>query len=268
MNAHRPRKRFGQHFLIDQFIIEKIVNLIAPSEHKNIIEIGPGEGVLTQHLLDRGAEVTAIEIDRDLATSLNKKFSSYANFHLINDDVLKCDFASIGGAMPGYVVGNLPYNISTPLLLHLLSNLAPIAEMIFMLQKEVVERMCAQPGNGTYGRLTILTQTHCTTQNVFSVPPSAFRPPPKVDSAVVRLRPLNKNIGENVRTALATLTQQAFSQRRKKLKTGLKTLFSPTELQDLGIDPEQRPDMVSVDSYVKLAKLLAQRARPSYGLAT
>lgn len=259
MSSHKPRKRFGQHFLSDPLVIEKIVSLIAPSKTQNIIEIGPGEGVLTQPLLDYGANLTAIEIDRDLAANLATKFAEYPNFKIINEDVLKCDVETIVSTQGASIVGNLPYNISTPLLIKLFSHLKLVSTMVFMLQKEVVDRMCALHGNSSFGRLTIFTQTHCKAEHMFDVPPAAFSPPPKVDSAIVKLKPLDEPIAPTVREALSLITQRAFSQRRKKLKTGLKNLCSAGELATLGIDPEQRPDTVSVESYLSLAKHLVAR---------
>ena len=259
MNTHRPRKRFGQHFLVDQAIINRIVSLISPQTGEKIVEIGPGEGVLTEHLIASGADVSAIEIDRDLVAKLSDRFAGQRNFHIINSDVLKVDFAQHIGTNTAHVVGNLPYNISTPLLVHLFSAMDRIDKMTFMLQREVVERMCAHPGSGTFGRLSILTQTHCQAENLLLVPPAAFVPPPKVDSSVVRLVPVEQQLTQAVAARLAEITQAAFSQRRKKIKSGLKKLCSTEELYALGIDPDARPDALGIEVYVALADYLVQR---------
>ena len=258
MNDHRPRKRFGQHFLVDQAIIARIIELIAPQRGQIIIEIGPGPGVLTEHLVDAGADVFAIEVDRDLVAQLEARFADRANFHLISGDVLNVDFRALINAGSAHVVGNLPYNISTPILVHLFSVIDCISEMTFMLQREVVERMCSQPGSGTYGRLSILTQTRCQANNVLFVPPGAFAPPPKVDSAVVKLIPWAQQLARPVAEKLGQITQAAFSQRRKKIKSGMKIHCSPDELVAQGIDPDARPDTLSVENFVALANYLTQ----------
>ena len=259
MNAHRPRKRFGQHFLADPAIINRIVSLISPQAGENIVEIGPGEGVLTEHLVASGADVSAIEIDRDLVARLSERFAEQSNFRIINSDVLKVDFPQLIGVNKAHVVGNLPYNISTPLLVHLFASLDRINRMTFMLQREVVERMCARPGSGSIGRLSILTQTHCEAENLLLVPPAAFVPPPKVDSAVVRLVPCAQQLRPSVAARLAQITQAAFSQRRKKIKSGLKKLCSAEELDAQGIDPDARPDVIGIELFVALAEYLVQR---------
>ena len=259
VSPHRTKKRFGQHFLVDQAIIDQIVALIAPGQGQKIVEIGPGEGVLTEHLIASGAAIIAVEIDRDLIAKLNQRYQDRANFKLINADILKTDIPTFISNGPVHVVGNLPYNISTPLLLHLFTALEHISEMTFMLQTEVVERMCALPGSHDFGRLSILTQTHCRAEKVLAVPPSAFAPQPKVDSAVVKLMPLPSRLPPQVATQLAMVTQAAFSQRRKKIKSGLKKLCSVTELTDIGIDPDARPDMLSVETYVAVARHLLGR---------
>lgn len=257
--AHQPRKRFGQHFLVDQFIIERLIDLISPSEGKHFIEIGPGQGVLTQQLLARGARVSAIEIDRDLVALLEKKYGNNPKFSVLSADVMKTDITSLVENEKVCVVGNLPYNISTPLLNHLFLQLDSVVEMNFMLQKEVVARMCALPGSGDYGRLSVHTQTHCRTAEILHVPPTAFSPPPKVDSAVVNLIPHEHQLSKPHRLALANLTQHAFAQRRKMIKSSLSKVCSQEDLMKHGIDPTSRPDLVSVDTFVSLAKHLATR---------
>ncbi|MEM7468126.1 MAG: 16S rRNA (adenine(1518)-N(6)/adenine(1519)-N(6))-dimethyltransferase RsmA [Pseudomonadota bacterium] len=255
--AHRPRKRFGQHFLTDVSVIDKIIALIAPQPSETIIEIGPGEGVLTEHLLASRAKIVAIEIDRDLAQNLTNRFAARRNFNLINEDVLKVELRTLVQSEPVRIVGNLPYNISTPLLQHLFAEISLISQMVFMLQREVVKRMCAASGGGDFGRLSILTQTHCRAINALAIPPTAFSPPPKVDSAIVALTPHSDQLDESLKSALATVTRHAFSQRRKKLKTGLKALFSTAQISAAGIDENIRPDQLSIDAYIALAKQLS-----------
>lgn len=220
--------------------------------------------MLTENLLARGANVLAIEIDRDLAAKLDDRYGREKNFRLVNADVLRVDFHSLIAPGVAHVVGNLPYNISTPLLLQLFGYLDDIARMTFMLQREVVERMCGQPGSSNFGRLSILTQTHCLASQVFEVPPDAFSPPPKVDSAVVTLEPLQAQLSPSVKQKLGELTQAAFSQRRKKIKTGLKSLFSITEIVAQDIDPDLRPDTLGIGEFVRLAHYLCQRSEGNH----
>ena len=256
---HTPRKRFGQHFLTDRFIIERMIDLIDPTEDKHFVEIGPGQGILTSELLARGAQVTAIEIDRDLVALLDKSYGSDPKFSLVSADALKTDIAPLVGEKKAYIVGNLPYNISTPLLNHLFSQIGHVIEMNFMLQKEVVARMCAAHASSDFGRLSIHTQIHCQATTILHVPPEAFSPPPKVDSAVIRLTPHHHQLTPEHRSVLARLTQQAFSQRRKMIKTSLGDICSEEELQAHNIGPNSRPDTVAVSTYVALAKYILER---------
>lgn len=257
--AHRARKRFGQNFLHDANIIERIVRAITPREGQRLIEIGPGQGAITAPLLQAGAELTTIEIDRDLAAMLRARFASEPRFHLVEMDVLKFDFATLGtGEASLRVLGNLPYNISTPLIFHLLDYAPLIHDMVFMLQLEVVERLAAAPGTDDYGRLSVMVQYHCKVEKLFKVPPGAFNPQPKVDSAIVRLtphRPLpfvaqDPQLFERV-------VREAFSQRRKTLRNTLRQLVTPEQFETLGIDASRRAETLALEDYVRIANLLA-----------
>ena len=256
---HKPRKRFGQHFLVDPFIIEQIIDLIDPRPNQHFIEIGPGEGVLTKELLARGAQLTAIEIDRDLVNGLQQSYGDLPNFGLISADALETNLTSIAGDHKVRVVGNLPYNISTPLLNHLFSQLDCVCEMTFMLQKEVVARMCGSPGTRDFGRLSIHTQTHCEVQEILHVPPSAFSPPPKVESAVVRLIPHPERLNVKHQEILGLISRQAFAQRRKMIKSSLREVCSEETLIAHNIAPNSRPDTVAVETFVALAKYVAKQ---------
>ncbi len=256
--SHRARKRFGQNFLTDTSILEKIVKAISPKSSDNIIEIGPGQGALTELLLVSGADLHAIEIDRDLAAFLHDKYSKISHFHLHENDVLKVDFNSLLSAdQPARIIGNLPYNISTPLIFHLLKYLPGINDMLFMLQLEVVERMAALPGSKNYGRLSIMVQYYCQVEKLFNVPASAFSPPPKVESAIVKLTPLKQSTHQlDSPEHLTNLLRQAFGQRRKTIRNNLSGLISAEELEVLGINPSLRPENLSLDDYVKICKYL------------
>ncbi len=256
--SHCARKRFGQNFLTDPNILEKIVKAIAPDTIDKLIEIGPGKGALTDLILSSEVELHAIEIDRDLAAYLREKFANLPNFHLHENDVLKVDFNSLlSPTQPTRIIGNLPYNISTPLIFHLLKYLPGIKDMLFMLQLEVVERMAAKPGSKNYGRLSIMVQYYCQVEKLFNVPPSAFSPAPKVDSAIVKLTPLKQAPDALVSPEeLTNLLRQAFAQRRKTLRNNLSNLISSDELKTLGINPGLRPENLSLNDYVKICKHL------------
>jgi len=256
--SHRARKRFGQNFLTDTAILEKIAKAITPISGDKIIEIGPGQGALTKLILDDDIELHAIEIDRDLAAYLRDYFAGSTNFHLHENDVLKIDFNSLlSSSQPAHIVGNLPYNISTPLIFHLLKFLPGIKDMLFMLQLEVVERMAASPGSKSYGRLGIMVQYHCQVEKLFNVPPSAFSPAPKVESAIVKLTPLKQAPDKLVSsTQLSELLRQAFAQRRKTIRNNLNGLVSAAELESLNISPNLRPENLSLEDYVRICKHL------------
>jgi 16S rRNA (adenine1518-N6/adenine1519-N6)-dimethyltransferase len=249
------RKRFGQHFLHDPAVIRRIIDGIAPAAGERIVEIGPGRGALTWELLRRAKKMDVIEIDRDLAQSLRRDSRAAAGLTVHVENALDTDYAALradGAALR--IVGNLPYNISTPLLFKLLSQRAAIADMHFMLQKEVVDRMTAQPSNKTYGRLTVMLAAVAEVERLFDVGPGAFQPKPKVWSAIVRLRPTPQprfEIGDA--GTLRTLVTAAFSHRRKTLRNGLKGLLAPEEIESCGIDSQLRPETLTPAQFGLLA---------------
>ncbi|MGR8918105.1 MAG: 16S rRNA (adenine(1518)-N(6)/adenine(1519)-N(6))-dimethyltransferase RsmA [Gammaproteobacteria bacterium] len=248
------RKRFGQHFLVDDYVIGRIVELIQPMPGEPIVEIGPGGGVLTAPLLDAGAALTAIEIDRDLAGTLERQFAARPNFTLVTADVLSVDFAALTAGRRGWkLVGNLPYNISTPLILKLLEAAVPCREMIFMLQREVADRLAAPAGGRAYGRLSVMTQRRAAVELCLDVPPACFDPPPKVDSAVVRLRPLARELDPAHERRLGTIVRAAFSRRRKTIANALKDLVTREQIAAAGIDPGLRAEALEPCDFDKLA---------------
>src|SRR5690606_36367815 len=248
----RARKRFGQNFLHDHGVIDRIVRAIAPRGGECLVEIGPGQGALTGPLLGANARLTAIELDRDLAAALRVRFAGHSGFVLHEADVLKFDFATID-CPPGEmrIVGNLPYNISTPLIFHLLEQRGRVRDMLFMLQREVVERMAAGPGDADYGRLSVMVQYHCRVEPLFGVPPSAFHPRPKVESAIVRLEPWRElPCAAPDPRALEQVVRTAFNQRRKTVRNALRALVTEERLAEIGIDPGLRPENLSLADYV------------------
>lgn len=254
---HTPRKRFGQNFLRDTSVLETIITAIAPKNTDLMVEIGPGLGALTHLLLRSLPLLHVIELDRDLVEQLKKNYP--ADSLLIHQgDALRFDFKSItaGSDRKMRVVGNLPYNISTPLLFHLMSFASHIEDQHFMLQKEVVERMVAEPGSKTYGRLSVMLQWQYHMDMLFSVEPSAFHPSPKVDSAIVRMIPRLTPADCDIRKLEKTVTQ-AFSQRRKILRNTLAPLFNENELIDAGINPGKRPEEIPVEQFILLANRLS-----------
>ena len=263
---HKARKRFGQNFLHDQSVIAHIVQSIAVRSEDHIVEIGPGKGALTEHLLKYCKKLDAIELDRDLIPLLKISFATFSQkLKLINEDVLTVDLCQLQqqsnqtkGKQTIRVVGNLPYNISTPVLFHLLNYRHCIDDMHFMLQKEVVDRLAATPGSKSYGRLSIIMQYYYAIEKCFEVSPTAFVPPPKVDSAIVVLRPyadLNKQHGIVLDSAqaLQNICKLAFQQRRKTLRNNLKEVISSDNIAALGIDPSLRAENLSLYDYIKLA---------------
>lgn len=251
----RVRKRFGQHFLHDPGIIRRIVDAVAPAFGERIVEVGPGRGALTFALLERAKTLVVIEIDRDLAQQLRADARGRDCLRVRVESVLDTDFAALrAGGEQLRVVGNLPYNISTPLLFRLLSQRAAIFDMHFMLQKEVVDRMAAQPGNKDYGRLTVMLAAYARIERLFDVGPGAFKPPPRVWSAVVRVRPsLEPRFGIGNDGALRALVTAAFSHRRKTLRNGLKGLLDPQDIEACGIDPRLRPEVLAPAQFGLLA---------------
>jgi 16S rRNA (adenine1518-N6/adenine1519-N6)-dimethyltransferase len=261
MSALRARKRFGQHFLHDAGVVERIVEAIDPQPHDALIEIGPGRGVLTRTLLPRVQRLRAIEIDRDLVRELRERFPA-DRLELIEADVLDVDFAGLRGAGPALrVAGNLPYNISTPLLFHLLEQRAAIRDMHFMLQKEVVDRMAASPGGKAYGRLTVMLSPWVDIEPLFDVRAASFRPPPRVESTVVRLVPLQAPRFDLGRLeTFDEVVRAAFAQRRKTLRNALATLIDAQQISSLGIDPGARAETLAPAQFAQLA-LVIQRHR-------
>lgn len=251
---HRPRKRFGQNFLQNQLIIESILNAFNPKAKDNVIEIGPGLGALTKHLLKNLDYLTVIEIDKDLATYLRAMPEAMEKLKVIEDDALSVDYGKFGEDLR--VIGNLPYNISTPILLKLFQYSPFVKDMIFMLQKEVVLRLAAEPGCKAYGRLSVAAQYHCEVIHLFDVPATAFYPEPKVESAIVRLIP-HKNLpfSDISWPMLMDIVASAFSMRRKTLANNLKSIISAKEIEMAGINPSLRPEQISIAEYAKLAKL-------------
>ena len=252
--SHRPRKRFGQNFLHDQGVIERILAYVDPQPGQRLVEIGPGQGALTSGLLERTGELDAIELDRDLLQSLQQRFASLGDFRLHNADALKFDFRSLQTDERRLrLVGNLPYNISTPLLFHLLDQSDAIEDMHFMLQKEVVDRMAADPGSKTYGRLSVMLQISCEVTPLFDIGPQSFDPPPKVDSSVVRLRPRAVPlVGAADMQAFGELVTAAFRQRRKTLRNNLKGLLDAEQISAVGIDPGTRTESLSIQELIRL----------------
>lgn len=256
---HRARKRFGQHFLHDRNIIDRILRAIAPQAGDNILEIGPGQGALTYPLLQRCDRLTAIELDRDLVPILEQRAPAFGQLEVINADILEFELSSIASTRKFRLVGNLPYNISTPLMFHLLESADLIEDMHFMVQKEVAQRIVAVPGDSSYGRLSVMLQCRCLCQYLFDVAPTCFRPPPKVDSAVIRLLPLERPkyaIGDAA--SFARIVQTAFSQRRKTISNSLKSLLDRETIIDCGIDPGLRAENLEIADFAKLSRVLTQ----------
>lgn len=256
--THRPRKRFGQNFLHDEHIIHSILRCLHLQPEDNLIEIGPGLGALTKPILPQINRLTAIEIDTDLHAELLKLPAAENKLHLINADALEIDYLQFGPSLR--IVGNLPYNISTPLLIRLLRLASQVKDMHFMLQKEVVDRLAAAPGSKAYGRLSVMAQYYCEVTALFQVPPTAFYPEPKVDSAIVRLTPYVASPYPLVDfSSLESLVAKAFSMRRKTLANNLKPVLSAVDLTALNINPQQRPEEISVIDYIKIVTFLNEK---------
>jgi 16S rRNA (adenine1518-N6/adenine1519-N6)-dimethyltransferase len=256
---HRAKKRFGQNFLVDDHIIDRIIASIRPARDDTVVEIGPGLGALTRPLCALLDRLDVIELDRDLVERLEQARYAGCTLSIHNADALDFDFTALhaqtGGGQKLRIVGNLPYNISTPLLFHLIQHRDVIGDMHFMLQKEVVERIAARPGTHNYGRLSVMVQFYCNVVPLFAVPSSAFRPAPKVESAIIRLVPALFPGGESIDHAmLEALVRKAFSQRRKTLRNTLKGYCSEEQMLQAGIHPQQRPEELSVSEYVSLLR--------------
>jgi 16S rRNA (adenine1518-N6/adenine1519-N6)-dimethyltransferase len=251
VKGHQARKRFGQNFLVCRGTIARIVEAIAPRRNDCLVEIGPGLGALTEPLLERVDHLHVVEIDRDLIARLRERFPpEHLTIH--EGDALEFDFGALGRDLR--IAGNLPYNISTPLLFHLASFAGSVRDMHFMLQKEVVDRMVAAPGTPDYGRLSVMLQYRFDMERLFVVPPGAFNPAPKVDSAIVRLLPKPAAmLTARDEALLAKVVSAAFGQRRKMLRNNLREWFSEVQLRDLGIAPTARAEELTVEDYVRLA---------------
>jgi 16S rRNA (adenine1518-N6/adenine1519-N6)-dimethyltransferase len=256
--GHTARKRFGQNFLHDDYIIDSIVAAIAPQKDDNIVEIGPGLGALTEPVADKVDCLNVVELDRDLAERLEKHPFIRDKLNITQADAMQFDFGQLATTKKQLrVFGNLPYNISTPLMFHLFSFANKIKDMHFMLQKEVVNRLCAGPNSKAYGRLTVMAQYYCKVIPVLEVPPTAFKPAPKVDSAVVRLEPYD--IPPFAAKSVKILNQvcaMAFNQRRKTIRNGLRDLLTPEQLQEIGIDITKRAENITVQEYVNIANYI------------
>jgi len=258
--THRARKRFGQNFLHDATIIRRIVQSVNPQPGQALVEIGPGQGAITLPLLQACGHLEVIELDRDLIEPLARKTAAAGTLIIHQADALKFDFRALAQDRKLRLVGNLPYNISTPLLFHLLSQSDYIQDMHFMLQKEVVDRMAAGPGSGEYGRLSVMIQYHCRVEPLFRIGPGAFRPAPKIASAFVRLTPWPQApAAVDDYASLVTVVRQAFSQRRKTLRNTLRGLLDEAQIRDSGCDPTARPETLTLKQYAGLANRLAQQ---------
>jgi 16S rRNA (adenine1518-N6/adenine1519-N6)-dimethyltransferase len=254
------KKHLGQHFLHERGIIEKIVLAVNPQPGDRLVEIGPGQGAITFPLLDRHHALTVIEFDRDLIAPLTAAARAHGELTVIHRDVLEVDFTALAAEDVGQIrlVGNLPYNLSSPILFHALDHAAAIRDMHFMLQKEVVDRMAAAPGSKVYGRLSVMLQAYCAVTPLFKVPPGAFRPPPKVDSAVVRLVPrAPETIGVADPRRFAQVVRAAFGQRRKTLRNALNGVADSALIEAAGLRPDARAEQIEVAGFVRLANIAA-----------
>ena len=257
--SHKPRKRFGQNFLHDKMVIQRIVNNINPRQGDHIVEIGPGEGALTELVLDKIGAMDVVELDRDLIPLLKIRFVMQEGLTIHQADALKFNFCELKeNEKKLRIIGNLPYNISTPLLFHLFDNSHCIQDMHFMLQKEVVDRIVAKPGDSSYGRLGIMMQYYCRSEYVLTVKPGAVRPPPKVDSAIVRLIPHEKPpVAVNDFDTFSKIVNFSFTQRRKTLRNILKGKLEASQIEELGIEPTIRPERLSLQDFTKIANRLS-----------
>jgi 16S rRNA (adenine1518-N6/adenine1519-N6)-dimethyltransferase len=257
--SHRPRKRFGQNFLHDPVIIDRIIHAIRPSRTDALLEIGPGQGAITCPLLEAAGKLTVVELDRDLINPLQARCKTLGELTVYSADALRFDFCAVAGQQMLRVIGNLPYNISTPILFHLLDQHQCIRDMHFMLQKEVVERMAASPGSGQYGRLSVMLQYRCRVTPLFTIGSCAFKPPPKVESAFVRLEPYTQPLVQVTnQAAFETVVRQAFSQRRKTLRNTLRDLLEAEDISMLGIDPSLRAESLGIADFAVLANRLEE----------
>jgi len=259
INRYKAKKRLGQNFLIDKLVIQNIINSIHPKSSDIFVEIGPGKGAITLPIAQSGAELHAIELDRDLIPDLRKKFKLFPKITIHHDDALRFNYSSIGKKLR--IIGNLPYNISTPLLFSLVEHTENMLDQHLMLQKEVANRLSAKPGEKSFGRLTVMFGTYMNTFQLFDVPNTAFKPIPKIVSSVVKIKskPKNEIIIKNSEN-LSKLVKKAFSQRRKTLRNSLKELVSVKILEELNIDPSKRAEEIPIISWSRLSnKIHIQR---------
>ena len=256
--GHQAKKRFGQNFLHNEAVISDIIDAINPEPGENLVEIGPGLGALTEPVIERAKKLSVVELDRDLAKRLRHHPFLAPHLTIYETDALSFDFAQLAiDEKPLRIFGNLPYNISTPLIFHLLTFKDKVQDMHFMLQKEVVQRMASGPDCKAYGRLSIMTQYQCQVIPVMEIGPEAFKPAPKVDSAIVRLVPHSKikNPAKDI-NALNTVCLAAFNQRRKTIRNSFKNLISVAQLESLNVDPNLRPENLTLDDYIMLANFI------------
>jgi len=260
MTAHRPRKRFGQHFLHDRRIAQRIAAAFAPRPDDCVVEIGPGEGALTRELLNKTAALHLVELDRDLGARLQSELGDTPGVFVHAADALRFDYCALvpqGARLR--LIGNLPYNISTELLFHLLDQTPCIQDMCFMLQREVVDRLKAPPGGKDYGRLSVMIQWRCRVEKLFDVAPGAFTPAPRVQSSVVRLRPYDTPpVTVTDPRAFAHIVRAAFAQRRKTLRNSLKPLLDESAIRAAGIDPGRRAETLSIEEFAALSNRAGQ----------
>ena len=260
MAGHRARKRFGQHFLRDAGVVDAILRAVHATKDDVIVEIGPGQGAITAALAADAGQLHAVELDRDLVARLRRQYANNPTVSIHEADALSFDFSTLGDRLR--IVGNLPYNISTPLLFHLLKYRDRILDMHFMLQKEVVDRMAASPGSKAYGRLGIMLGCHLNIESLFDVDKSAFDPPPEVTSAVVRLDPLPPGTFDiKDQALLSRLVTNAFMKRRKTIRNALKDHVDVTDLAAVDIDPGLRPEQISIAKFVELSNHLTSSIR-------
>lgn len=253
---HRARKRFGQNFLVDHHIIRQITRCFTDSAHP-IVEIGPGRGALTGELLNVGVPVIALELDRDLIPVLQRQFQQHDHFDLRQADALRFDFAELQPMAPLRLVGNLPYNVATPLIFRLLEDVSWIVDMHFMLQWEVVARLSARCGDPHYGQLSIVVQNLCESATLLEVPPSAFSPSPKVNSGVIHLKPRAQPVvPSGQHSAFNALVKSAFSQRRKTLRNNLKGVLTAEQIQESDVDPGLRAEALPIEAFARLTRTL------------
>ena len=255
---HKPRKRFGQNFLTDTTALQNIALAINPKDGQHIIEIGPGQGALTEYLLKKQIKLDVIELDRDLVTLLTEKYKNTNNITIHSGDALNFNFDIFKNSEKKIrIVGNLPYNISSPLLFKLFDHLSIVEDMLFLLQKEVVDRLTADVNTKHYGRLSIMSQYFCNSFKVLDIKPTSFYPPPKVNSAFIHMIPIERTLKADDFKHFSDIVRQAFCYRRKMISNSLKDTISPDQLETLGINPHARPQELSIDDYIRISNLLS-----------